>query len=413
MSLRTQTRDVGRSHLGRVIVASAMGVAALITVGTQLAGPAAADTSQYELYCPGTPIGNLAFNGVVTSGSLAPAAPVGGRTFRLTHYQTKLDFPQNVATAFDALSPILQGSATAQVDATGASPAATTVGPVNFRKRIPTPVPSGGVTVSIPSSSRSVGPLSATGSVVSLAEDATLSLTLMVSGNPLSMSCSAYPNNALPEGIVLSSPAASPIDPVIVTATTRPGRNVVVNPNFTAVGSSGPLTVNCVAGAVLLDNAAANDWGVDCAGLGTGTVDETTELVPIHFAHSGSTVLHVTGSVGDAIGQTAMWSVSFGTWSVWVYPISGPVVACLEQTGNPAGQPTSCDAATVLNQWDELQGTYSGPAVDQLLIGACIPGSEITTTPVFSCPTGSDLTPPISSTIGDANFLVNSASVEP
>ena len=34
--------------------------------------PAFADSAPYELYCPGTPVGNIALNDVTTTGSITP-----------------------------------------------------------------------------------------------------------------------------------------------------------------------------------------------------------------------------------------------------------------------------------------------------------------------------------------------------
>ena len=50
------------------------------------AGTASADTPPYELYCPGTPVGNIVLNDVVTTGTITPTAPASGQQFNLTHY---------------------------------------------------------------------------------------------------------------------------------------------------------------------------------------------------------------------------------------------------------------------------------------------------------------------------------------
>src|ERR1035438_9520673 len=85
--------------------------------------PAFADSVPYELYCPGTPVGNIALNGVVTTGTITPAAPASGSTFNLTNYQSTVILPSSIAGAAAALgNSAIVGSATLKVDATGATP---------------------------------------------------------------------------------------------------------------------------------------------------------------------------------------------------------------------------------------------------------------------------------------------------
>ena len=122
-----------------------------------------------------------------------------------------VNLPASLASAAAALQPNLQGSATAQIDATGATPATTPEGPLNFNVPIPSPVPADGVALSLPSTAATVSGFTATSSPVTIQEDSAASLTLMVSGAPLTLTCTAYPNDTVtPSGITTTTPSASP-----------------------------------------------------------------------------------------------------------------------------------------------------------------------------------------------------------
>ena len=176
-------------------------------------------TGAYELYCPGTPVGNVVLNDAVTSATLSPAAPTVGQSFSLTGYQTVVNLPSSLASAAASLQPNLEGSATAQIDATGATPATTPEGPLDFNVPIPSPVPDAGVALSLPSTAATVSGFTATSAQITIQEDSAASLTLTVSGAPLSLTCTAYPNDTVtPSGITTSTPSASPIAPVIAVA---------------------------------------------------------------------------------------------------------------------------------------------------------------------------------------------------
>ncbi len=173
----------------------------------------------YELYCPGTPVGNVVLNDAVTSATLSPATPTAGQSFSLTGYQTVVNLPSSLASAAASLQPNLQGSATAQIDATGATPATTPEGPLDFDVPIPSPVPDAGVALSLPSTAATVSGFTATSAQITIQEDSAASLTLTISGAPLSLTCTAYPNDTVtPSGITTSTPSASPIAPVIAVA---------------------------------------------------------------------------------------------------------------------------------------------------------------------------------------------------
>ncbi|HEY5024534.1 MAG TPA: hypothetical protein VII76_06130, partial [Acidimicrobiales bacterium] len=104
------------------------------TVGsTTTTAPPQVLTGAYELYCPGTPVGTVVLNDAVTAATLSPASPNPGQAFSVTGYQTVVNLPQSLAQAAAAVGgPSLMGSATAQIDASGATPATTPEGPLNF-----------------------------------------------------------------------------------------------------------------------------------------------------------------------------------------------------------------------------------------------------------------------------------------
>ena len=180
--------------------------------------PATSLTGAYELYCPGTPLGDLALNDVTTVASVDPSAPSSGETFNVTGYQTTVSLPQSLASAAEALSPTLSGSATGQVDVSGATPATLSTGTENFSLTIPNPVPAAGVTLTVPQTPLTLGPFTATGSELTVQQDASTSLTLELNGSPLTLTCTAYANDSVASGIVTKGPTGNPIAPVLSVA---------------------------------------------------------------------------------------------------------------------------------------------------------------------------------------------------
>jgi hypothetical protein len=210
-------------------------------------------------------VGNIVLNGVTTSGTLSPASPSSGQQFNLTGYQTVVDIPAAIAAAAAALgNTAITGSAVTSVDATGATPATTNVGPLDFTVTIPSPVPSAGVTLSVPSTAQTVGPFTATGNAVTIQEDVNAQLTLVVSGSQLALTCKAYPDNSLPTGIVNGGPSASPVAPVIAeagggstTTTSGPATTTTTPPT----GLIGPYELFCPGtpvGNVVLNDAVTS-----------------------------------------------------------------------------------------------------------------------------------------------------------
>ena len=74
----------------------------------------------YELYCPGTPIGDIAIDDVVTTGSISPTSVVEGEQFQVTDARTQFTIPQGVAQQAESLGlTSLSGSLFAFLDVSG------------------------------------------------------------------------------------------------------------------------------------------------------------------------------------------------------------------------------------------------------------------------------------------------------
>ncbi len=159
----------------RIGMAGAIAVVAgsLMIVGVavqSLTAPAFADTSAFELFCTGTPIGNLAFNDVVISGSLSPAAPTAGQQFSVNNFQAQVPIPTPIAQAAAAVGNMsLSGTANAALTATGATPASMPTGGLVYDEPIPNPIPPSGLALAVPSSPVTIGPFTATSSDITLA----------------------------------------------------------------------------------------------------------------------------------------------------------------------------------------------------------------------------------------------------
>jgi len=227
---------------------------------TTTTGPATALTGAYELYCPGTPVGNIVLNDAVTSATLSPAAPTTGQSFSVTGYQTVVNIPAGLATAASEVSPgqPLAGSATAQIDASGATPAKTAEGPLTFSVPIPSPVPAAGVSLSLPSTPATITGFTVTDpkGAVTIQEDSNAALSLTVAGTALALTCTAYANDSVtPSGSTMTAPTGSPIAPIIAVAgggststtapptpTTKPGTTPTTNSGGGGGGGSNVVT---------------------------------------------------------------------------------------------------------------------------------------------------------------------------
>ncbi len=208
---RSARHSIGSLIALMIVATTLVGITSLT-----VASAAFANTTKYELYCPGTPLGNLAINGVVTTGNMIPATPTLGQGFKITNYQTKLRFSSAIVSGFAALGfTALTGHAKTTVRAIGATPTSSAWGPFDYNVPIPTTIPPPSLVISLPNSPTQIWPWHATASKITIKEAPRLALTLVVSGSPLAMYCMAYPNNAVPTGIG-HTPPGSPISPVIV-----------------------------------------------------------------------------------------------------------------------------------------------------------------------------------------------------
>ncbi|HVA04822.1 MAG TPA: DUF6801 domain-containing protein [Acidimicrobiales bacterium] len=199
-------------------------------------------TGAYELYCPGTPVGNIVLNDVTTTASI-PSALAVGQSFEATNFQTQLNLPSSIASAAAALgNSSIQGHAVINVDAVGATPTTVSSGDININVTIPSPVPATGLTFDLPTTAGTIGPFTPTGGDVTLTIDPTISLTLVISGSDLSLACSPYPNDSAPTGITARAPGAAQASPVIATGSTStsgcpPGAGCAVTATTTTLPS--------------------------------------------------------------------------------------------------------------------------------------------------------------------------------
>ena len=146
----------------------------------------------------------------------------------------------------------------------------------------------------IPTTPGTLGPFTATGSGVTVEEDAAASLTLIVSGSPLALTCTAYPNDSAPTGITSSTPTGSPIDPVIAVA----GGGT---PMGTLTSASTP---SCTAGT-------ACSISLSGGGFAAG---ETVNLALNDPASLGSAAADSSGNFTDTVSIPA--STTAGTYNI-------------------------------------------------------------------------------------------------
>ncbi len=232
MSGYLQSTEMGQMHGSRLItraisrIAAAAGIVGAVTGGVVLgAAPTAvaASTSPYEVYCPGTPVGTVVINNVVTSGIISPSTLAAGSTFDVTDFHTVLDIPEQlVAAAKDLGDTSLHGSATAALDASGATPASLNTPTLEIDTPIPGTIPSTGLALTVLSPGVSVGPFIATGGAITISVASKESLSIVTEA--LTLSCTAYPNEdiATSTGLTTATPSGSAVTPQLATATTTP-----------------------------------------------------------------------------------------------------------------------------------------------------------------------------------------------
>jgi hypothetical protein len=216
-------RKIRRSVAGAFVALASAGGGVIASLALAPATSAFADSQPYELYCPQTPVGNIVLNNVTTSGTITPASPASGQQFNLTNWQTKVTITPTLAAAANAIQPNIQGSAQATIDVTGATPASIQ-GPV-IPFNTPITNPSQGVGLLLPATPGTVGPFTASGGAITVTQDKSAILKLVVGGATLNLNCTAYPNNANTpsNGILTGNPAGTPTSPQVATATAGGG----------------------------------------------------------------------------------------------------------------------------------------------------------------------------------------------
>lgn len=215
------------------------------TSTTSTTQPLPSLTGAYQLYCPNAPVlGDVVLNGVTTTASLSPANPNSDTSFQVTNYQSTVTLPAALATEASAVSTSLTGSAQGQLDLSDATPTTMSTGTLDFSADLSN-IPSTGVPMYVPSTPGTLGPFTAgSGGDIVVEEDSSLSLTLVVAGTPLSLTCTAFPNNTpdfdTSNGYAGTGepPMSEAIDPIIAVGDPSPAPASAVNSGGTG-GSSG------------------------------------------------------------------------------------------------------------------------------------------------------------------------------
>ena len=232
--------------MGRIRVTStlaAVGVAGIVAALALPAAPAFADSQPFEEYCPGTPVGDIALNNAVVTGSLSPASPASGQQFNLTNFQATINLPTSLAAAAAALgNTAITGSAVATVDVAGASPGQIKSGALPINVPIPSPVPPSGLNLQLPGSPSTIGPFTASGGQISVTLDQSAQISVTVSGSSLNLTCTAYPNNSVASGVVTAKPSAQPVSPVIATAGSSGGSAPAAPTSTSSAPASSPTS---------------------------------------------------------------------------------------------------------------------------------------------------------------------------
>jgi hypothetical protein len=310
-------------------------------------------------------VGNIVLNDAVTSATLSPSAPTSGQAFSVTGYQTVVNLPSSLAQAAAAIQPNLEGSASTQIDASGATPAKTAEGPLNFNVPIPSPVPDSGVTLSLPAAPATVSGFTATGGPITIQEDASASLSLIVAGNALDLTCTAYPNDSVtPSGITTTTPSASPIAPVIALSGGTPPPGIA------------PVTLtSTLSGGGQLGGTILVPWATP--------VSEQETLSGANASRAGGTVTYAVFSLQFSFFQLfPLGPMSLSNW-IWV-PIGFAGIVPVTSGSVPASEPVSLPAGVYL--WQAL---YSGDANNQSSSSTAGLATEIVSQPPDGSPSPS------------------------
>jgi hypothetical protein len=181
-----------------------------------------AQTGKYQLYCP-DPVETPIVLHVRATAMLVPAAPVRGRHFLVSGFQTEVTFPQGLASALAQMSPIA-GKVTGALLVVGAVPDVRAVAE-SFVAIVPASLPPAGFNFWVPSHGANLGTFAATAKTVVVEEASRFRLTLTVGKGTQAetrvLTCEAFANNtrdfepAQPWVGTKEPPLAEAITPVI------------------------------------------------------------------------------------------------------------------------------------------------------------------------------------------------------
>ncbi len=301
--------------------------------------PPGGTTGPYELYCPGTPVGNIALNGVTTTASI-PTGLSAGQTFNASNFQTQVTIPSSIASAAAALgNTAISGTAVVKVDASGATPATISAGDIAINVPLPSPIPSTGITLNLPSTPGTVGPFTATGDAITLTLDPVVQLTLVVSGSDLGLTCKPYTNNSASTGITSSAPPGSPISPVIATefssstpttiAGTGAGTTTTSPDSPGATSATSDATTTTVQGSA----TTTTIQGSTTSDATTTTIQGSTTIQQVTSTTVGAATKAGAGDSGSStsspIVQASSGSLAFtgpGTATGWIVTTGAALV---------------------------------------------------------------------------------------
>ena len=386
--------------------------------------PGSGESGPYELYCPDTPIGNVTLNNATTSGTLSPADPASGQQFNLTGFQTQVPIPSSIASAAAALgNPTLAGTATQTVEAVGATPSSVTEGDMSFSVPLPQPVPTAGVTVTVPAAATTVGPFTATADPITLALSDQTALSLEISGSALDLTCTAYPNDSNPTGISIAPPPAQPTSPTI--ATTAPAGSsptaaitAAYNTLFDFQDPSVADKVAVIQNGAAIEGALSQALSSSLASSASGAnVDSVQVLDDSTCAQDGlpspcaSVIYDILGQGGTPLlPENRGFAVEInGTWLVATTTICNLLDLFFQAAGMP-GTPPGCPSTTT----PPTTPVFPAPP-PTVVSGAPGPGGTLPVTipPASSTTTTAPSTSPTDSTGPAAPTNATSTTVGP
>ncbi len=332
----------------------------IATAGDVTIPPPSTLTGAYELYCPHTPVGDLDFNDVTTTATISPSTLSAGDQFQVSGYQISIPIPSGPVTAAVGLgNDSFEGLATSYVDAYGTTTSQLATGSMSFDVPIPNPIPSSGLSLDLPSSPTTIGPFTAVGGPVTIAQDQSVLVVAELSGKGFTMSCTAYPNDSLASsGSTGTPPAATPIAPIIAVAnasgtpitpptTTQPG-----GPGTGSQAPGSPYELYCPGTPV--GDIAVNDV------VTTGSITPTSLNEGDDFQLSN---LQTQFTIPQDVAQQAE--------NLGLTSLSGDLSVFLNVTGTEGGSYTTISTGTSSSSGT---GTYVDPGGPIVTVGVPYPG---------------------------------------